>query len=170
MYLMNNDFQCRKMRMKQYIYSSKIKSMIQRIQTLWLFMAGLCFGIAPIPPVYLLQTQSPGNGVFSDQILHITENKILLSACILSSLLALTAIFLFNIRIRQALLSGMAAIIQLVGVLGVGIWLSYENQHLNDMIPGIAMILGVIGILFCWLANRAIRKDETLVRSMDRLR
>ncbi|MBK9106995.1 MAG: DUF4293 family protein [Saprospiraceae bacterium] len=41
---------------------------------------------------------------------------------------------------------------------------------INQFEPGIGLWLSGIGLFMCWLATRSIRKDEALVRSMDRLR
>lgn len=57
-------------------------------------------------------------------------------------------------------------------VFAVAAWLYYTNSQVQGekLEPGLGMASPVFAIFFGWLANKSIRKDDALVKSMDRLR
>jgi hypothetical protein len=128
--------------------------MIQRIQTVWLLLSAVLFGLALLPSIFLVKTNSPGPGPFSDSVLQSLESPILTSGGVASAVLALIAIFLFKNRTNQILVASML----------------YRLGKFEDMRMDAGMYFGLAGVLFVWLASRAIRKDEEKVKSMDRLR
>ncbi len=149
--------------------------MIQRIQTLWLLAAIACIVAAFFVPLMQAPVEDPARGVsvLADGALTPADNAGLLGLSGLGALTALVAIFLFKNRPLQARMAMAGAGI---GVLLFGLALLAVNMartelpaqsdaHLN---MGLAFPL--LYTVFCWLAARAIRRDEALVRSMDRLR
>ena len=88
---------------------------------------------------------------------------------IISALLAFIAIFRFNDRQQQFVLGRIIILINLF-LLGILIYLSLNIPGEIFSEKGIGMFIPSIVILFSVLANKAIRKDENLVKSVDRLR
>jgi len=82
-----------------------------------------------------------------------------------SAVLALVTIFLFKNRKLQFVLNRLI-------LLGIFVYrmlnLSGEMENISE--KGIGVILPIISIVLLVLANRAIKKDEDLVKSVDRLR
>ncbi len=144
--------------------------MIQRIQSIWLLFGGLCFLAHWLPNIIIATTRAEGPGVFTDMVYYSQESFILLLGSGVSGLLVLVALFLYKERIMQVLITAVASLIQMA--LGVGLPL-YQLNHagkIDQFTPGLGLWLTAAGLMFCWLATRAIRKDENLVKSMDRLR
>ena len=54
--------------------------------------------------------------------------------------------------------------------LGGAAWLCQSQGKFEEITPGIGFFTGFLGIICIWLATRAIKNDEKLVKSMDRLR
>lgn len=91
---------------------------------------------------------------------------------LIATLLPLISVFQFRKRKLQVLL-GNITIIANLGILALAYLVI---NRLNASLPGISVsystgiLFPVIAIVFLILANGAIRKDERLVRSADRLR
>jgi hypothetical protein len=146
--------------------------MIQRIQSVFLFLAGCGFGLQFLTDFFT--SAASYTGMLGDKILEIQDNPILLGLTIAGILLSLGAIFLYSNRPLQkklAIGSGILAII-LPAVAG---GLSYQevgpsNFQSLGIQPQLGAFLPLISIVFSFLANKYISKDDKLVRSMDRLR
>ncbi|MEM1256910.1 MAG: DUF4293 domain-containing protein [Bacteroidota bacterium] len=136
--------------------------MIQRIQTLYLIVVALCSGFLPF--VISLWTVSDGATIFAK------DNMSILAAFLGSAVLAIIAIFLFKKRQNQFVLNRLNMILNLF-LLGFFVYRSL-NLSGGAAVPekGIGMLIPVFSIVFLVLANRAIKKDEDLVKSVDRLR
>ena len=86
------------------------------------------------------------------------------------SLLALITVFLYKNRQLQFVLGRLNILINLI-LLGVLIYLSLTlSGETKVSEKGIGMFLPIVAILLLVLANKAIKKDEDLVKSVDRLR
>jgi hypothetical protein len=144
--------------------------MIQRIQTVWLFLAAVCFLSEWIPSMIMVKTLTPGEGVLADQVLYISESMPLLIGSGISGILSLIAVFLYNERTFQILIAALSSMLQLILGIGTCFIILYKTNKLNDFSPQLGFFLTMGGIIFIWLATRAIRKDQEIVRSMDRLR
>ena len=136
--------------------------MIQRIQTLYLFIAlvvstGLIF-------VFHLWTDSDNTPVYVKDIMYV------FGLFLASGLLSLISIFRFKQRKSQFMLGRLNIILNFI-LLGVFVYQSLNLSGEADVSEkGIGMILPVFSIVFLVLANKAIKKDEDLVKSVDRLR
>lgn len=146
--------------------------MIQRIQSIFLLLAGgAALGLFGLPFARTPEAIE-GSVIFSDALYNVNDQIGLSVLFGLAGALALIAIFLFRNRSLQSKAS-LSALILNAGGLVFGIYYLTQNiteagkQAIND---GLGMYLPVLSILFCFLAYRFIRKDEKLVRSMDRLR
>ncbi|RMF28919.1 MAG: DUF4293 family protein [Bacteroidetes bacterium] len=143
--------------------------MIQRIQTLFLLLAAAAGGglFLPLPLARTPQPQ-PG-GLFSDGLLTVTDDVLLSVLLGLGGGLAFAAIFLFRNRPLQIRLTGLAFLVGLAG-LGLGLYHFFTQGQAAAAEPALGLALPVLFAVLCLLAIRFIRKDEELVRSMDRLR
>lgn len=137
--------------------------MIQRIQTIYLLLAFVVTGILLffIP----LWTMKDGKEFYFMQSQVYT---ILLG---LSTTLTLLSIVSYKKRQNQFVIGRLNIILNLI-LLGLFV---YRSLNLSGETPavsekGIGMFLPVVTIVLLVLANKAIKKDEDLVKSVDRLR
>jgi hypothetical protein len=144
--------------------------MIQRIQTIWLFLAAVCFLSEWIPSIIMVKTLTPDEGVFADNALYVAESFPLMIGSGVSGILALISVFLYKERTSQILISALSSLIQLLLTVGGCFIILYRTQKMNDFSPNTGFFLSMAGIVFIWLASRAIRRDQELIKSMDRLR
>ena len=89
----------------------------------------------------------------------------------LSAALSLLGILSFKKRQHQFVINRLTIILNLI-LLGLFV---YRSLNVSGETPtvsekGIGMFLPIISIVFLVLANKAIKKDEDLVKSVDRLR
>ncbi|MBQ0908441.1 DUF4293 domain-containing protein [Flavobacterium sp. F-328] len=136
--------------------------MIQRIQTVYLFLAFVVTGVLVffIPlwkgidgtPFYFMQSQ-----VYT----------VLLG---LSTTLSVFSILSYKKRQNQFVLGRLNMILNLI-LLGLFVYRSLSvSGEAAVSEKGIGMFLPVVAIVLLALANKAIKKDEDLVKSVDRLR
>ncbi len=145
--------------------------MIQRIQSIFLFLSAATFGGQFIFP--FASSQAKESVFFADSIYNIQDHVGLLVLTILGIVTALGAIFLFRnrpVQLRITYLSIVLAII--LPVLAVLLFLNAGHQldDANAVNDQFGLYLPILGIVFSGLAARFIKKDDNLVKSMDRLR
>jgi len=88
----------------------------------------------------------------------------------LSGALSFVTIFLFKKRSLQFILGRVNIILNLI-LLGVFVYQSLTLSGESDFSEkGIEKLIPIVSIVFIALANKAIKKDEQLVKSVDRLR
>ena len=137
--------------------------MIQRIQTIYLLLAFVVTGILLffIP----LWTMSDNKEYFFMQSQVYT---ILLG---LSNSLTLLSVVSYKKRQNQFVINRLNIVLNLI-LLGLFVYrsLNLSGETLAVSEKGIGMFLPVVAIVFLVLANKAIKKDEDLVKSVDRLR
>lgn len=142
--------------------SHKLQNMIQRIQTIYLFLAFLVAGVAPF--VFPLWK----NGV--ETLFYAMQDIKYITIFGLSATLALLAILFYNKRQHQFVLNRLNIILNLI-LLGLFLYRSLTLPgEASVSEKGIGMFLPLISVVLLVLANRAIKKDEDLVKSVDRLR
>lgn len=136
--------------------------MIQRVQSLYLMLVVL---LNPAVVFWLpLWKTEEGTGVFA------IETPWLIILFALSGLLALISIFMYKNRKLQFVLGRLNIILNLV-LLGFFVyWTLMVPGGMQISEKGIGMFLPVLSIVFLVLANKAIKRDEDLVKSVDRLR
>ena len=136
--------------------------MIQRIQTVYLLLVVILGGVLP----FFL---NPLSDVAGDKV-SMDGPVVVLLAFFGSALLALISIFLFKNRKNQFVMNRLNMILNLF-LLGFFVYRSL-NLSGGTAVPekGIGMLIPVFSIVFLVLGNRAIKKDEDLVKSVDRLR
>ncbi|MFT4660043.1 MAG: peptidoglycan/LPS O-acetylase OafA/YrhL [Patiriisocius sp.] len=85
--------------------------------------------------------------------------------------LTLIAIFMFKKRNMQVLLGRLNYLLILGLIVVLYLNIDKLNESLSTTIEyGVGLYLPVAALAFNFLANRAIKKDEDLVKSLDRLR
>jgi hypothetical protein len=136
--------------------------MIQRIQSIYLLTAIAVNGVLPLfLPLYILDN---GEKVF------FINNLAYIFLFVFSVVLSLISLFNFKKRKKQFVLGRLNIILNFI-LLGLFIYKSLNvSGDANVSEKGIGMLLPLISIVLISLANRAIKKDEELVKSADRLR
>lgn len=141
--------------------------MIQRIQTVWLALAAICgFAMARVP---LFTATLPDQ---SNRNFLATESLLSFALVIGIACLSVVTIFLYKNRPTQyklaitgALLSAAAIALQVYSVEGF--------KKSTPIVQGTynwGGLLPIAMMVFLFMAARGIRKDEKLVKSLDRLR
>ena len=137
--------------------------MIQRIQTIYLLLTFLVTGVLLffVP----LWTTNDGKAFYFMQDQFYT---ILLG---LSTMLTIISIISYKKRQNQFVMSRLNIILNLI-LLGLFVYrsLNLSGEAATVSEKGIGMFLPIVAIVLLVLANKAIKKDEDLVKSVDRLR
>ncbi len=144
--------------------------MIQRIQSLFLLLASAAsFGLFGLP---FARSEESGIDIFIDTRYDLSDHIGLSVIFGLAGLLALATIFLFNRRKFQLRFTIMTLGVVLIGLAFTVIFFfqNVPNPGAMQIDPGLGLGLIGLAIVLLLLAYRFIRKDEKLVRSMDRLR
>lgn len=131
--------------------------MIQRIQSVYLFLAAIICIIFLFVPIATLDAGS----------VTPNDNTITSAISIACALLSFVAIFFYKDRKRQ--IRFCFIIIALLFVCLASAYFSLTRLDTDHTITAFIAI-PLIAILFIYLAMRSIRKDEQLVKSMDRFR
>ena len=146
-------------------------TMIQRVQSIFLFLASLFFGGQFLVP-FASSTKSI-TGFLSDLKYDIFDNPILLAITGIGAIFCLASIFLFKNRPLQMKLAYLGIVFSiLLPLTAVILFINNsshisEQSHLNDQV---GLYLPIGSLLCLGLALRFIKKDDKLVKSMDRLR
>ena len=136
--------------------------MLQRIQTVYLLIAAL-FNAGFIF-IFELWNDLAGNPVYIEYVYSA------LGLTLFSALLSIITIFLFKNRKLQFVLGRVNILLNLI-LLGLFVyWSLTVSGETSVSEKGIGMLTPVFSIVFLVLANKAIKKDEDLVKSVDRLR
>jgi hypothetical protein len=143
--------------------------MIQRIQTVYLLLTSIISGVL----IFVFNLwKSIEKSIFALDLLN-SEFFLLKGIPVLflvSAILAFVAIFLFKNRKLQFVIGRLTILINLI-LLGLLIYVSLTLPgEASVSEKGIGMFIPILAILLLVLANKAIKKDEDLVKSVDRLR
>jgi len=137
--------------------------MIQRIQTLYLVLVAVVIGVLPfVFPLW--QDESGEHKIF---FMQETTTMLLFT---LSFTLAVISVFGYKKRQNQFVLNRLNIILNLI-LLGLFVYrsLTLSGEDTTSE-KGIGIFLPIVAVVLLVLANRAIKKDEELVKSVDRLR
>ncbi|MCW3079639.1 DUF4293 family protein [Segetibacter sp.] len=141
--------------------------MIQRVQTIWLFLAAGSGFLTTEVPIY---AETLAGDVAKRYT--VTESLLLFANNIIAALLALIAIFLFKNRSTQMKFTGLG-IFASVLLIALEVLKISELEEANGVIQGTyywGALLPIAMTIFFILAAINIRKDNKLVKSLDRLR
>ena len=134
--------------------------MLQRIQTIYLLF------------VFLVQLAGyiflPQRLLYSGVSVEVNQSYILLISNLLLIFFPFWNIFQFRNRKRQFLLNRVLLLITF-GVL-FNQCIGYFNSDTNETYQLLFSVVTILTIIFISLANKAIKRDEDLIRSADRLR
>lgn len=135
--------------------------MIQRIQSVFLFLAAIISGVLS----HVFDLWRAGT-----EWMQVDDYQYIYALFLSSGILSLLNIFLFKNRKRQMLFNGINIFLNIV-LVGLLIFRLYNlpGDGLSSE-KGIGLFLPIIALLLLWFANRSISKDEKLVKSIDRIR
>lgn len=144
------------------IFVADFNDMIQRIQTVYLLLAAAVSG--GLIFVFNLWTTVEEVKFFA------IDNNIYFGMFIGSAVLSFITIFMYSNRKSQFVMGRLNILLNLI-LLGFFV---YQSLNLSGEAlvseKGIGMLLPILSIVLLVLANKAIKKDEDLVKSVDRLR
>ncbi|HWS00005.1 MAG TPA: DUF4293 domain-containing protein [Prolixibacteraceae bacterium] len=154
--------------------------MIQRIQTLYLFIAGLLVAMLFFLPLaemvdkqgilYQLNVAGVTRDGAGDGGEVISALPLISLVCLVVVITMLT-IFQFKNRVRQIRLSYLALFLMmaLTAVISLYIW-QYKNTLGGEYSLKVFASFPLVSAVLVYLAIRGIVKDENLVKSIDRIR
>ncbi|MEZ4859260.1 MAG: DUF4293 domain-containing protein [Flavobacteriaceae bacterium] len=136
--------------------------MLQRIQTVYMIFSILVMG--------LLYIWFPVVEDASKTLVISKTEPLVLGLVFVPVIVTLLSIFNFKKRQQQFVLNRLSILLNFV-LLGVFVYrsLKVSGETLVSE-KGIGVLLPIISIVFLVLANKAIKRDEDLVKSVDRLR
>ncbi|NND63354.1 MAG: DUF4293 domain-containing protein [Flavobacteriaceae bacterium] len=136
--------------------------MLQRIQTIYMIISILSMGA--------LYFWFPNLQDEAGNLLISNEQPLVIGLIAGSVLLTFISILNFKKRQMQFVLNRLTIILNFV-LLGVFVYrsLNLPGETLVSE-KGIGVLLPIISIVFLVMANKAIKRDEDLVKSVDRLR
>lgn len=165
--------------------------MIQRIQTVLLLLVALCMALILAYPIWFEQSADATKGIIvtalkmevvdfggtpldgsDDIIVESTGTWYIAAMAILASIVAIFSIFQFKNRLNQMKLGALNALI-MSATLGVCFYKVYQFENLINPAAGnfsLGFFLSAVAMILNILSNRFIRKDEKLVKSVDRIR
>lgn len=147
--------------------------MIQRIQTIFILIAGIFTASLYFLPFAELVVNNElyifnAFGIFSGETLVFDGLPIMIFIGLIT-LLHLIIIFMYKKRILQIRIT-VFTIILLLGLTGLFFYFLYTGFTGAKVAFKVPMVFPVVAIILDYLAIRAIGKDEALVRSLDRIR
>jgi glucan phosphoethanolaminetransferase (alkaline phosphatase superfamily) len=160
--------------------------MIQRIQTIFLFLVVVAMGVTIGTPLWDQMDTGSGTGdswnltAFmltnldsTGEVIQSSSKWYIAAMASFAGLLALISIFQYKVRSRQMMLNMINSLIMVGLVATVFLTTNGINQEIAAEVAGAYQpgFWAVLVAMVCnMLANRFIRKDEALVRSVDRIR
>lgn len=160
--------------------------MIQRIQSVFLLLVAISLALFMILPIWIKVDMETGAfyKTFAFFLVHVSENgadptydwfPYDVSGTLAALGMALSFIEIFSYRNRLTQIKiGAANSLVIVIALGMMVYFTYTDQKsIMPDIQGIyqlGLFMPAAALIFNSLANRFIRKDEALVRSVDRIR
>lgn len=139
--------------------------MIQRQQSLWLFLAAVCSFLSFLFPFFGGAEQNVSATSGSMSTLNAGSSFFLIILTAGSILLSLITIFLFKNRKLQIRLSLLGLIISVLIIV-----LFFSEIKLLPGVIALSSVFVFIVPVFYILAVRGIRKDEKLIKSLNKLR
>lgn len=153
--------------------------MIQRVQSLYLLLSAIFMGLVFLFPfVEFIDASSKVYELNFLQFKSLEENVTITYNVYpiaffvgLSVLLSIVTIFIFKKRLLQMRFS-MFNIIILIAILALVAFYTFKFKNdFNAAIAfGISSVFPIISIILILMAFRGIKKDEKLIRSVDRIR
>ena len=155
--------------------------MIQRIQSLYLLAASILTGLMLVLPFAEIiaadgTIYSFGSGGLSrlegDAWLPVIGAIPLFVLILVIAALLLVTIFLYRNRRLQMRICVYSIILEF-GLIGLGYYyffMAFRDIDVSNYAVRLPVIVPILSIIVIYLAFRAIRKDDILVRSIDKIR
>jgi hypothetical protein len=149
--------------------------MLQRIQTLWFFLASVCALLIFFNPVIELNAE---NELFIWQFQSISiagMDNIIQSGYIVAGLtliitvMSFSIIFFFKKRMLQIRISTVIGLIVIFTELLIIIF-TLSSTHHQFVSLGLSSILPLVVFIFIMMGRRAVKRDEKIIKSVDRIR
>jgi peptidoglycan/LPS O-acetylase OafA/YrhL len=146
---------------------------IQRIQSVWLFLAAIIASLLFLFP--LISYTNPGTvaqPIATPVVEGIRSYYPLLALAGLLTLLPLVTIFLYGNRRRQKGMIWLSIVVAIafLAVMFMRVAGLRNNGHPETGYALMGPLFPLVSIVFLLLAHAGIRKDEKLIKSLDRLR
>lgn len=139
--------------------------MIQRVQSIYLLLAGLALIVLLFLPVGY-QIQESGATVS----IAMSQNLPTVTLSILTVIISLITVFQYKNRGFQLKLASVSILFALLTTISIAVFQFITGNTLLTAPNFIPYGFAVFAIVFLFLAYRGIDADDKLVRSMDRLR
>jgi len=155
--------------------------MIQRKQTVYLLLSVILMAIYSYMPIGSMQASEQSytfsilglSSSLNNSVVGFTNYWPLIIPFAFTALMNLVAIFMYKRRQQQAKLTILSMFLQL-GVLALTIVYAYYLLPLQidnlKLALQFSLAFPVVNIVLTYLALKGIRKDEALIKSMDRIR
>lgn len=154
--------------------------MIQRIQSVYLLLVAILMGITAFSPLLVLREGSDLLDFYSYGIIPqdtdlnfvVKHTYGVISMAGLSALLAFVNIFLYKKRKVQIRIGYLTSLLIVLFYVTLATYFYFIGNRYGADLTGIyyGIVLPVIALILNLLAIRKIKKDEKLVRSLDRIR
>lgn len=140
--------------------------MIQRIQTIWLLLASAAAFLTMKFSFY--SGNKLVNNVKQFILLDARESLALTILTVAVAIASLVLVFLYKDRKRQLLITLATAVVSIINII---VYLAETKKFVpNEGNYDLTAVLTFVIPVFLFLAARGIRRDEKLVKSVDRLR
>jgi hypothetical protein len=141
--------------------------MIQRIQSLWLLLAGAAGLMTYKLPLWTGTHQDGSIKIFSG-----SESLPLFAAIIVTCLIGFGAIFLYKNRKLQKNLTLLGLLLS-IGIIAMEIYIVEDFKSLLTLKENswkFGAIMPILMVIFFFLAYQGIRNDEKMLKSLEKLR
>lgn len=150
--------------------------MIQRIQSVWLLLAALISMLLFYFDIVTINYESTGSEI--DQSFSLMgfgiQGYLLAALAAALVILPFLAIFMFKNRKKQILVTILAMVLNFgfvaFSIMAIGSFTTNHQPAVTGSTYGMAAFVPLITVIFLFMAIKGIRKDDKLVKSVDRLR
>lgn len=152
--------------------------MIQRIQSLWLFLAAAALMSVLLLPVGMFKMP---HGLYECTAFTMTQAgdvptqhlpvQLIGIGSILAAILSFSAIFMYQKRRFQIRWIWVAFASKLLLTVGLAVLFGYFKYSQDSWVGyGPALLMPPLGMVLDYMAIKGVQKDEALVKSLDRIR
>ncbi|MFV0470109.1 MAG: DUF4293 domain-containing protein, partial [Dysgonomonas sp.] len=151
--------------------------MIQRIQSVYLLLVAVLMSVTVFSPLMVFSDSS--GIVFLSEVAGITFKAVnqyptwgVLIFAVLAAIFPFINIFLYKKRKLQIKLCNITTLLIVLFYITLGVYTFVAKGKLDFEFTSIqyGVILPLVALIFNFLAQRKIKADEKLVRSLDRIR
>jgi len=150
--------------------------MIQRIQSLYLLLGAIGQIIFATGTYFIYKSsemtyQVCGSGIYNYEGEKVDGDSKSFFLGLAVALFAIITIFLFKNRKQQIKFSKIAGLITIAEIIFLVITFFNINQNNENSISfGLSVFIAPITTILFFLAHKSIKKDDELIRSVDRIR